>query len=123
MGHVTRRGVLAGAAALAVAPAEAQSGTMTLVVPFPPGGSTDVLARMLQAPLQSRLNRVVIVENKTGASGSIGAAQVARSAPDGSSLLITFDFDRGDPYDSREADTRCRAVTSWACCWWERHLT
>ena len=91
MGHVTRRGLLAGAAALAVAPARAQSGTMTLVVPFPPGGSTDVLARMLQAPLQSRLNRVVIVENKTGASGSIGAAQVARSAPDGSSLLVTFD--------------------------------
>ena len=91
MAHVTRRGLLAGAAALAVAPARAQSGTMTLVVPFPPGGSTDVLARMLQAPLQSRLNRVVIVENKTGASGSIGAAQVARSAPDGTSLLVTFD--------------------------------
>jgi tripartite-type tricarboxylate transporter receptor subunit TctC len=84
--------VLAGAAALAVVPAWAQSTTtMTLVVPFPPGGSTDALARMLQAPLQSRLNRVVIVENKSGAAGSIGAAQVAKGAPDGSSLLVTFD--------------------------------
>jgi tripartite-type tricarboxylate transporter receptor subunit TctC len=91
MGKITRREVLAGAAALAAGPAWAQSMTMTLVVPFPPGGSTDALARMLQAPLQTRLNRVVIVENKSGAAGSIGAAQVAKSAPDGSSLLVTFD--------------------------------
>jgi tripartite-type tricarboxylate transporter receptor subunit TctC len=89
--RITRRKVLAGAAALAVTPAWAQSGTMTLVVPFPPGGSTDALARQLQGPLQTRLNRVVIVENKSGAAGSLGAAQVAKSAPDGSSLLVTFD--------------------------------
>ena len=93
--QITRRDVLAGAAAMAVAPAFApawaQSGTVTLVVPFPPGGSTDALARMLQSPLQTRLNRVVIVENKSGAAGSLGAAQVAKSAPDGSSWLVTFD--------------------------------
>src|SRR5262245_63503345 len=92
---ITRRDVLAGTAALAVAPAWApawaQSNTMTLVVPFPPGGSTDALARMIQAPLQTKLNRVVIVENKSGAAGSIGAAQVAKATPDGSSLLVTFD--------------------------------
>jgi tripartite-type tricarboxylate transporter receptor subunit TctC len=92
---VTRRDMLAGAAAFAVtpafAPAWAQSGTLTLVVPFPPGGSTDALARQLQAPLQNKLNRVVIVENKSGAAGSLGAAQVAKSAPDGSSWLVTFD--------------------------------
>ncbi|MFX4925941.1 tripartite tricarboxylate transporter substrate-binding protein, partial [Acinetobacter baumannii] len=64
---------------------------MTLVVPFPPGGSTDALARMLQAPLQAKLGRTVIVENKSGAAGSLGALQVAKSAPDGSSLLVTFD--------------------------------
>ena len=91
MSDITRRTVLAGAAALAVTPAWAQSGTMTLVVPFPPGGSTDALARQLQGPLQTRLNRVVIVENKSGAAGSLGAAQVAKSAPDGSTLLVTFD--------------------------------
>src|SRR3954470_3231050 len=88
---ITRRGVLAGAAALAVTPAWAQSGTMTLVVPFPPGGSTDALARLLQAPLQAKLGRTVIVENKSGAAGSLGALQVAKSAPDGSSWLVTFD--------------------------------
>lgn len=92
---ITRRGVLAGAAALAATPgcisAWAQSGTMTLVVPFPPGGSTDALARLLQAPLQAKLGRNVIVENKSGAAGSLGALQVAKSAPDGSSWLVTFD--------------------------------
>ena len=92
---ITRRDILAGAAAMAVvpagSPAQAQSGTVTLVVPFPPGGSTDALARMLQAPLQARLNRTVIVENKSGAAGSLGAAQVAKAAPDGSSWLVTFD--------------------------------
>lgn len=92
---LTRRDVLAGTAAMAVAPAGvpawAQSNTMTLVVPFPPGGSTDALARLLQAPLQTRLGRVVIIENKSGAAGSLGAAQVAKAAPDGSSWLVTFD--------------------------------
>ena len=88
---ITRRDMLAGAAALAVTPAWAQSATTTLVGPFPPGGSADALARVLQAPLQAQLNRVVIVENKSGAAGSLGAAQVAKSAADGSSLLVTFD--------------------------------
>ena len=88
---ITRREVLEAAAVLAVTPAWSQSGTMTLVVPFPPGGSTDALARMLQSPLQTRLGRTVIVENKSGAAGSLGAAQVAKSAPDGSSWLVTFD--------------------------------
>ena len=64
---------------------------MTLVVPFPPGGSTDALARLLQSHLQTKLGRVVLVENKSGAAGSLGAAQVAKSPPDGSSFLVTFD--------------------------------
>jgi tripartite-type tricarboxylate transporter receptor subunit TctC len=90
MEKITRRLMLAASAAFAVAPAIAQS-TMTLVVPFPPGGSTDALARLLQSYLQARLGRTVLVENKSGAAGAIGAAQVAKSAPDGSSFLVTFD--------------------------------
>ena len=89
---ITRRELLAGAAALAATPAWAQQGsTMTLVVPFPPGGSTDALARLLQSHLQTRLNRIVLVENKSGAAGSLGAVQVAKSAPDGATFLVTFD--------------------------------
>src|SRR5437016_3992698 len=64
---------------------------MTLVVPFPPGGSTDALARLLQSHLQTRLGRTVLVENKSGAAGSLGAIQVAKSAPDGATFLVTFD--------------------------------
>jgi tripartite-type tricarboxylate transporter receptor subunit TctC len=97
MRHPSRRAVLAGTASLAttpviLSPAFAQStGVTTLVVPFPPGGSTDALARLLQVGLQTKLNRTIIIENKPGAAGSIGAVQVAKATPDGSSLLVTFD--------------------------------
>ena len=91
MQKVTRRTMLAASAAFAAAPAFGQSSTTTLVVPFPPGGSTDALARVLQAAMQAKLNRTVIVENRSGAAGALGAAQVAKSAPDGSSFLVTFD--------------------------------
>src|SRR6266545_1150275 len=94
MQKITRRTMLAGSAAFTLAPslALAQSAkNMTLVVPFPPGGSTDALARLLQSHLQTRLNRIVLVENKSGAAGSLGAVQVAKSAPDGATFLVTFD--------------------------------
>ena len=92
MKKITRRTMLATSAAFAVTPALAQSSRMiTLVVPFPPGGSTDALARLLQSNLQAKLGRTVLVENKPGAAGALGAVQVAKSAPDGSSFLVTFD--------------------------------
>ena len=94
MTKITRRTMLAASAAFTFAPslALAQSAkNMTLVVPFPPGGSTDALARLLQSHLQTKLGRVVLVENKSGAAGSLGAAVVAKSPPDGSSFLVTFD--------------------------------
>jgi tripartite-type tricarboxylate transporter receptor subunit TctC len=88
---ITRRTLLAAPAVLAIRPAAAQASKMTLVVPFPPGGSTDALARLLQTHLQTKLGRIVVVENKSGAAGALGAAQVAKSPPDGSSFLVTFD--------------------------------
>src|SRR3954453_10795547 len=89
---ITRRNLLAASAAFAVTPALAQPAkNMTLVVPFPPGGSTDALARLLQPHLQTTLCRTVLVENKSGAAGSLGAIQVAKSAPDGATFLVTFD--------------------------------
>jgi tripartite-type tricarboxylate transporter receptor subunit TctC len=92
MADLTRRTVTGLLACLLARPALAQARLLTIVVPFPPGGSTDAMARLLQAGLRDRLGGTsVIVENKAGAAGSIGAAVVARSTPDGSSLLLTFD--------------------------------
>ncbi len=62
---------------------------ITWVVPYPPGGSTDVLGRAIAQQLDSLLATRVIVENRPGATGTIGAARVARAAPDGLTLLGT----------------------------------
>jgi tripartite-type tricarboxylate transporter receptor subunit TctC len=66
-------------------------GAMKLVVTFPPGGSTDITARIVQPKLQERLGRSVIVENRPGAASQVGTMFVARAAPDGNTLLVCFD--------------------------------
>lgn len=63
--------------------------TVTLIVPFPPGGSTDTLARTLAPRLKEQLGQSFVVDNKPGATGSIGAGAVKRAAPDGYTLLVT----------------------------------
>jgi tripartite-type tricarboxylate transporter receptor subunit TctC len=89
-----RRALLAAAgAALAFSPlfAAAQSyptKPITLVVPFAAGGPTDVVARALGAAMTKSLNQTVVIENKTGAGGTLAAAYVARAAPDGYTFLI-----------------------------------
>jgi tripartite-type tricarboxylate transporter receptor subunit TctC len=62
---------------------------VTLVVPFPPGGASDSVARTLGNHLQERLKQTFVVENKAGATGTIGAAQVKRAPADGSTFLVT----------------------------------
>jgi tripartite-type tricarboxylate transporter receptor subunit TctC len=93
--HLTRRHLLAGAASLPFAgasSARAQAAwpngkTITYVVPFPAGGLTDILARLIAGKLGPALGTTVIVDNKPGATGMIGAELVARSAPDGLTLM------------------------------------
>jgi len=62
-----------------------------LIVPFPPGGSTDLVARSITPTLGEYLGQQVIIEYKGGAAGTIGTAEVARAAPDGYTLLIVWD--------------------------------
>ncbi len=67
------------------------------IVPFPPGGSVDPLARLVSVKLGDSLKHQFIVENKPGASGSIGAAQAAKSPPDGYTFLFVFDTHAVNP--------------------------
>lgn len=62
-----------------------------IVAPFPPGGTIDQISRMLQPHLQQALGQSIIIENRSGASGSIGTAAVAKSPPDGNTWVFVFD--------------------------------
>jgi tripartite-type tricarboxylate transporter receptor subunit TctC len=80
---------LAGVAATGLAQAQAwPTKPISLVVPFPPGGTTDVLARALAERLTTALGQTVIVESKPGAGATLGADHVAKSKPDGYTLLV-----------------------------------
>ena len=82
-----------GASALAYAiPGLAQAdSTVKLIVTFPPGGSTDIAARMIQPRLAEKIGRPVVVENRPGAASQVATQFVAKSAPDGNTLLVSFD--------------------------------
>lgn len=89
-----RRGLLAGMAALLAVPGSAvaqswpQGRSLKLVVPFPPGGATDVLGRLMADKLGQLWGNTIIIENKAGAGGNIGTDQAVRAEPTGDTLLI-----------------------------------
>src|SRR5262245_65403253 len=100
----TRREFLGGAlAAATLAPGQLRaqerfpSRTIRIIVPFPAGATTDMLARLFAQRLSETMGQSAVVENVGGGGGSIGADQVAKAAPDGHTLLfgnITFTTDR-----------------------------
>ncbi|MGT2492620.1 tripartite tricarboxylate transporter substrate-binding protein [Cupriavidus basilensis] len=91
-----------------------------MVVPFAAGGNTDIVARLIGRDLQKALGQPVVVENRPGASGNIGADIVAKSAPDGYTLLmgtvgtnaINASFYRKMPYDTAKDFTAVAMVAS-----------
>ena len=88
---------LAAAIAVPVAAQQWPTKPVRLVVPFPPGGSVDPLARLLGTKLSEALGQQFIVENKPGASGSIGTAFAAKSPPDGYTFVVVFDTHAVNP--------------------------
>jgi tripartite-type tricarboxylate transporter receptor subunit TctC len=63
---------------------------VTFIVPYPPGGGTDIIARIVQEPLSKQLGQPIVIENRGGAGGSVGTAAAARATPDGYTLLFTL---------------------------------
>ena len=86
--------------------AQAQTPVTRIIVPFAPGGGQDVLARVIAPELATLLGETIIIENRAGAGGAVGATAVARSKPDGTTLLmaasshtISAALDRKTPFD------------------------
>ena len=103
----TRRSLVLGTAAAPFAnwasgqDAQAQnwpSGVIKIIVPFPPGGSVDPIARMAQPGMQQKLGATIVVENRPGSSGALGAEIVAKSPPDGNTWLFVFDTHAVNPF-------------------------
>jgi len=85
-------GLTTAVATMAASPALAASfpdKPVTMLVPFPPGGTSDFLARAMGAKLQQKWGQTVIVDNRPGATGTLGTAQIKRAAPDGYNILVS----------------------------------
>ena len=106
-----KRRILLGSGLMLAAPAIVSAQTfpsrpIRLVVTFPPGGTTDILARQLQPKMSEVFGQPVVVENRSGASGSIGTVEIARAAPDGHtfgmviSTVISSTLISRQPYDA-----------------------
>ena len=103
---IDRRGLVLGAAGAVLAPSIARSQDFPskqvhVVVPYPPGGGTDIIARLVMSRLGERWKQTVIVENRAGASGIVGSELVAKAPSDGYTLLVTTSAHTINPFTTR----------------------
>lgn len=102
LAHTMACTAIAACAAVAAVPAAAQalfpSKPITLVVPFAPGGGNDILARLIAPKMSAQLGQPIVIENKPGAGGNLGADYVAHAAPDGYTLVIASSQITMNPY-------------------------
>ena len=104
------------AAPLRAAAQDYPNRAVTLVVNFPPGGSTDAMARILREPLSQALGQNIVIDNRGGAGGTTGAAAVANARSDGYTLLLSVNsalttnrfLQRNFPFDPKTAFTPSR---------------
>lgn len=90
LGATVLAAVLAAPLATLADPASYPDRPVKFLVPYPPGGGTDVIARIVQAKFQSALGQPIVIDNRGGAGGSLGTELVAKSAPDGYTVLFTL---------------------------------
>jgi tripartite-type tricarboxylate transporter receptor subunit TctC len=127
----SRRTLLATPFLLAASRASAQgafpSRSVRLVVPFAPGGAVDITGRLLAERLQPILGQTVVVENRGGAGGNLGADVVAKGEKDGHTLLLgaasilcanKFLYRRSMPFEPLRDLAPITRVTTARCCWW-----
>ena len=131
---LNRRHLLAaGALALATGRLQAQpgdwpkAGPIKMVVPFTAGSGTDVIARLVGEKLGPLLGAQVVIDNKPGAGGTLGAAQVAKAAPDGYTLLVHSSGHLVNPslypklsYDTLKDFDGITPLAACPTCWWSR---
>jgi tripartite-type tricarboxylate transporter receptor subunit TctC len=105
--RITRRAVLGATLATPALAQDWPTRPVRCIVPYPPGGPTDLVGRVVAQRAQQELGQPLVIENKPGASGTIGSAEVARAAPDGSVFLVNASahviiphINRAMPYDA-----------------------